>query len=75
MADNLYTKVVEIREGGGVVTASTVMAATHGIMLSTDRSKLAEFGGPVDLNWAYILLDAFCPSNDSKEQAHSKVLS
>ena len=35
------------------------MAATRGILLSTDQSKLAEFGGCVELNrhWAYSLMD------------------
>ena len=33
----------KIREGGGVVTASIVMAFYRGILLSTDKSKLGEF--------------------------------
>jgi len=49
----------KIRECGGVVTVSVVMASTCGILLCTDRSKLAEFGGHIELNWhwAYSLLD------------------
>ena len=47
-----------VRDGGGVVTAWIAVAAARGILLSCDRSKLAEFGGHVTLNsfWAYSLL-------------------
>ena len=40
---------------GGVVSAGIAMA---GILLSCNRSRLAEFGGDVELNrqWAYSLL-------------------
>ena len=39
--------------------ASIAMAVTRGMLLSTDRSKLAEFDGCVELNshCAYSLLD------------------
>lgn len=52
----LYLK--KIREHGGVVTASVVVAAARGILISTDRSKLIEFGGYIDLSrqWAYHFL-------------------
>ena len=47
-----------VRDGGGVVTARIAVAVVRGILLSCDRSKLAEFGGHVMLNrfWAYSLL-------------------
>ena len=52
----MYLK--KVREGGGVVTARITMAAARGILLTCDRSMLAEFGGHVHLNrhWAYSLL-------------------
>ncbi len=52
----VYLKYV--RDGGGVVSARIAMAAARGILLTCDRSKLAEFGGHVELNrhWAYSLL-------------------
>ena len=45
-------------KGGGVVTASVVVAATRGILISRDRTQLAEFGGHIQLSrqWAYHLL-------------------
>ena len=41
-----------------MVSARIAIAAARGILLSCDRSKLVEFGGPVELNmhWAYSLL-------------------
>ena len=53
----LYLK--KIRDQGGVITASVVVAAARGILLSSDRSKLVKFGGHIDLSrqWAYHLLD------------------
>ena len=67
----MYLK--KIREGGGVITASIVMTASHGILLPTDKSMLAEFGGRVKLNgcWAYRLLDCAEESYYSKKQAHA----
>ena len=38
----LYLK--KICDHGGVITASVVVAAARGIIISEDRSKLAEFG-------------------------------
>ena len=48
----------KVREGGGVVSARIAMAAAKGILLTCNRSMLAEFGGPITLNrpWAYSLL-------------------
>ena len=47
-----------VRQGGGVVSARIVMAAARGIVLSCNRSRLAEFGGDVAItrHWAYALL-------------------
>lgn len=52
----LYLK--KVRDQGGVITASVVVAAARGILLSYDRSKLLEFGGHIDLSrqWAYSVL-------------------
>ena len=53
----LYLK--KIREQGGVITASIVVAAARGILMALNRSLLAEFGGHITLSrhWAYHLLD------------------
>ena len=52
----MYLK--KIREEGGVVSASIVVAASKGILQSIDRTQLAEFGGHICLSreWAYKLL-------------------
>ena len=52
----LYLK--KVREGGGVVSAAIAMAAARGIVLTCNKSLLAEFGGHIELNrfWAYSLL-------------------
>ena len=49
----------KIREHGGVITASVVVAAAHGILMARDKSLLAEFGGYITLSrhWAYHLLN------------------
>ena len=41
-----------------MVTASVVVAAARGIVMSRDRTQLAEFGGHIQLSpqWAYVLL-------------------
>ena len=61
----LYLK--KIRDLGGVVTASIAIAAATGILLSTDSSRLAEFGGYIELSrqWAYHFLGRmkFVPKN------------
>ena len=44
----LYIK--KSREGGGVISACTTVAAAHGIVLKVNQSLLAEFGGPVLLS-------------------------
>ena len=48
----------KVREGGGTVTARIATAAARGLLLKYDKMKLAEFGGPIELNrhWAYSLL-------------------
>ena len=52
----MYLK--KIREQGGVVSASIVVAASKGILLSIHQSQLVEFGGHINLSkeWAYKLL-------------------
>ena len=53
----LYLK--KVRDAGGIVSAAIAVAAARGILVSCDCSKLAEFGGHIDLgrHWAYGLLD------------------
>ena len=48
----------KIRENGGVVTASVVVATAWGILMLRDRTQLVEFGGHIELGrqWAYHLL-------------------
>ena len=48
----------KVREEGGVVSCRIAMAAARGILMSTDKHMLVEFGGYVSLNphWAYSLL-------------------
>ena len=48
-----------MRDAGGIVSAAIAVAAARGILVSCDRSKLAEFGGHIDLgrHWTYGLLD------------------
>ena len=43
----MYLK--RVREGGGAVSARIAMAAARGILLKCDPTKLAEFGGHVQL--------------------------
>ena len=47
------------REQGGVVSASIVVVATRGILLSIDKTQLVEFGGhtKISRHWAYKLLN------------------
>ena len=56
MKVQMYQK--KVRDGGAAVSARIAMAATQGILLKCDRTKLAEFGAPVQLNryWAHSLL-------------------
>ena len=48
----------KVRQQGGVITASVVVAAARGILLTSDRSQLDEFGGHITLTrqWAYNFL-------------------
>ena len=48
----------KVRDQGGVITASVVVAVACGILLSNDRSKLVKFGGHIELSrqWAYSVL-------------------
>ena len=52
----IYLK--KIREEGGAVSASIVVAASKGILHSIDQTQLEEFGGHIHLSreWAYKLL-------------------
>ena len=43
--EKLQLYVNKIREGCGVVSSKIVMAAARGMLLASDRSKLAEYGG------------------------------
>ena len=56
--DTVQIYLRKVREGGGAVSARIAMAAARGILLKCNRAKLAEFGGPVQLNrhWAHSLL-------------------
>lgn len=46
----LYLK--KVRDGGGIVSAAIAVAAAHGILMSCDKFKLAEFGGHIELGKA-----------------------
>ena len=54
LGDELDQKVQaylrRVRDGGGVVSSRIVLAAARGILLSTDKLKLLEYGGHVQLN-------------------------
>ena len=52
MVQSYIRKVCEV---GGAMTSHIVCATAHGIVLSTDRTGLIEFGGHINLNrhWAY----------------------
>ena len=56
--EKLQLYVNKVREGCGVVSSKIVMAAARGMLLASDRSKLAEYGGHILLNrhWAYSFL-------------------
>ena len=49
----------KIRDQGGVITASVVVAAVRGILMCCSPSQLVEFGGHITLSktWAYHLLE------------------
>ena len=50
--------IKKVREAGGAVTSHIVCAAARGIVMSTDRTRLLEFGGHINLNrhWAHSFL-------------------
>ena len=50
--------ITRMREKGCVINTSIVKAAARGILLSQEKSRLAEFGGPATLTtaWAKSLL-------------------
>ncbi len=54
----LQVYLKKIREHGGVVTASVVVAAAKGILKATNRSSLLEYGGYINptKDWAYHFL-------------------
>ena len=56
MKVQMYLK--KVREREGVVSARIAVAAARGILLTCNRSILAEYGGHVELNvdWTYSLL-------------------
>ena len=58
LEEKLQMYIKRVREEGGVVSSKIVMAAARGMLLSYDRSKLAENGGHICLNrhWAYSFL-------------------
>ena len=41
--------LLKIREQGGIITASVVVAIVQGILLSYSPTRLAEFGGHIVL--------------------------
>ena len=48
-----------VRDAGGVVNARIAVAAAKGVIKRFDKFKLAEYGGPIELNvaWANALLE------------------
>lgn len=50
--------VADTRQVGGTIGTDTVRAGARGILMSLDRTRLAEFGGPVTWSkaWAVSLL-------------------
>ena len=46
----------KVRQQGGVVSSRIAMAAARGILMSTDKQRLVEFGRYVNRHWAYSLL-------------------
>ena len=48
----------QVREGGGSVSSRIVIAGAKGILLSSNRSLLSDYGGPISLTraWAHSLL-------------------
>lgn len=62
LEDNMDAMVrcymTRMRERGGVINTSIVKAGACGILMSQERSMLADYGGPVTLTtgWAKSLL-------------------
>ena len=58
LENQLRLYLSKIREQGGVITASVVMAAGRGILMASGSYHLVEFGGHISLkrSWAYRLL-------------------
>ena len=58
LSSSLSPQTMKVREGGGVVYSGIAMAAAKGILMSCDRSMLAEYGGHVNItkSWAFSLL-------------------
>ena len=50
--------VRQVRQGGGFVSSRIVIAGAKGILLSSNRSLLSDYGGPISLTraWAHSLL-------------------
>ena len=57
--DSMVQKYIsDTRKVGGSVSTAVVIAGAKGILMTQDRTRLAEFGGPVTLTkaWAISLL-------------------
>ena len=47
----VHQYVMRARQGGGAASAGIVMVAGRGILLLCSQSRLAEFGGDVEITW------------------------
>ena len=58
MDEQVQLYLCKIRENGGGITASVIVAAARGIVMSRDRTRLTEFRGHIEVSrqWAYHLL-------------------
>ena len=56
--DQLQLYLRKVREQGGIITASVVVAAARGLLMSLDHTMVLEHGGHVNLTrqWAYHFL-------------------
>ena len=57
--DSMVQQYIQrIREMGGVINTAIVISSAKGILMSQDRTRLVEFGGPATLTpaWAKSLL-------------------
>ena len=50
----------KVRKAGGVVTARVALAAAWAIILTQDRTNLAEFGGHIDLGILFVVSNEIC---------------